>query len=732
MNNKILLITPPFTQLNTPYPATAYLKGFLDHKGISSEQVDLGLDVILSIFSKSGLSKIFEESTNNKSNFTDNSKRIYSLRKTYISTIHDVILFLQGKNEMLAHTICNESFLPQASRFNSFDELDWAFGNMGIRDKARHLCTLYLEDLCDFIIECIDPHFGFSRYAERISSSAFSFDPIYDELNNPDSFISKIQNKILGKYIINEKPSLIAFSIPFPGNLFAALKCSQFIKSQYPNIKICIGGGYPNTELRAVSDTRMFEFIDYITLDDGEMPLLNLIEHINEERPISKLKRTLVLSEDRVCYINNSESKDFSYKEDIAPCYAGLKINEYLSVIEIINPMHRLWSDGFWNKLTMAHGCYWGKCTFCDTSLDYIKRYEPISAKILCNKVEVILKQTGKSGFHFVDEATPPALMISFAKEIIKRGLNIVWWTNIRFEKQFTYDVCRLLKASGCIAVSGGLEVASERILKLINKGVSISKVAEVCYNFTSAGILTHAYLMYGFPTQTKQETIDSLEIVRQLFENNILHSGYWHQFAMTAHSPVGKDPDKYNVSIPNSSINPFANNDLEHIDKKGAQHKLFSDGLKKSIYNFMHDIGFDLPLQDWFDFKVPPTNVAPNYIYDSIQHAHIDVHKDNSKIIWINEIPEIQLYQKKKKGKTSRMAEITIHSIEDSITINTKENIGEWIIEMLKNSQVNNQSEFTFNKLKESFLEKNLGDFNIFYNGYTFNQLRESGLLII
>jgi hypothetical protein len=57
--------------------------------------------------------------------------------------------------------------LPEASRFSQLEELDWAFGTMGTQDKAKHL-TLYLEDISDFIVECVDANFGFSRYAERL------------------------------------------------------------------------------------------------------------------------------------------------------------------------------------------------------------------------------------------------------------------------------------------------------------------------------------------------------------------------------------------------------------------------------------------------------------------------------------------------------------------------------------------------------------------------------------
>jgi radical SAM superfamily enzyme YgiQ (UPF0313 family) len=180
--------------------------------------------------------------------------------------------------------------------------------------------------------------------------------------------------------------------------------------------------------------------------------------------------------------------------------------------------------------------------------------------------------------------------MREVALEILRRNLVVTWWTNIRFEKSFTQDLCFLLKISGCVAVSGGLEVASDRLLKLIDKGVSVEQVAKVTRNFTEAGIMVHAYLMYGYPTQTVQETVDSLEMVRQLFEMGILQSGFWHQFAMTAHSPVGINPEEFGVTPIKQEIK-FANNDIDFMDKTGIDHSQFSFGLKKSLFNYMHGI---------------------------------------------------------------------------------------------------------------------------------------------
>ncbi|SHE36223.1 Radical SAM superfamily enzyme YgiQ, UPF0313 family [Chryseobacterium takakiae] len=658
----LLLITPPFTQLNTPYPATAYIKGFLNTKNISSSQADLGIEVILELFSKEGIRDIFNRKIE-ISTISENSQRIFSLRDEYIKTIGQVISFLQGKTPTLARQICSMNFLPEASRFNQLDDMEFAFGSMGLQDKAKHLATLYLEDLSDYIVESIDTDFGFSRYAERLGKSANSFDELYSKITGNQTFIDDITLKILNKKLESVQPKLVCFSVPFPGNLYSAFRCAKFIKENYPNIKTAMGGGFPNTELREVKDQRVFEFFDFITLDDGELPIELLYENIchSEQIQESKFKRTFLIENGEVTYKNNSGRHDYKQADIGTPDYSDLLLDQYISVIEIANPMHSLWSDGRWNKLTMAHGCYWGKCTFCDISLDYIKIYEPISAKILVDRMEELIRTTGETGFHFVDEAAPPALMREVALEILRRNLVVTWWTNIRFEKSFTLDLCFLLKLSGCVAVSGGLEVASDRLLKLIDKGISVEQVAKVTRNFTEAGIMIHAYLMYGYPTQTVQETVDSLEMVRQLFEMGILQSGFWHQFAMTAHSPVGINPEEFGVTPIKQEI-LFANNDVDFTDRTGIDHGKFSFGLKKSLFNYMHGINFELPLQEWFDFKIPRTTVHPDYIHDALLENDDFTFKGNSRIIFLakNVIAENRIKTKKKYHYT--YTQITVH----------------------------------------------------------------------
>jgi hypothetical protein len=193
--------------------------------------------------------------------------------------------------------------------------------------------------------------------------------------------------------------------------------------------------------------------------------------------------------------------------------------------------------------------------------------------------------------------------------------VSISWWGNIRFEKSFTPALCRQLADSGCIAISGGLEVASDRLLKLMNKGVSVEQVARVTRGFADAGILVHAYLMYGFPTQTVQDTVDALETVRQLFENGCIQSGFFHRFACTVHSPVGRNPEAFGVTLQALPPVSFAKNDIGFHDPTGTDHDALGAGLKKALYNYMHGVGLEQDVRRWFSAPVPRTTVPRHRI---------------------------------------------------------------------------------------------------------------------
>lgn len=646
---RVLLATPPMTQLNTPYPATAYLTGFLRGRGIDAYQSDPALELVLRLLSKTGLNAVRAELTAQALIATPPAGKKKRPRTVaprsvahflehadaYIQTVDAVVRFLQGRDASLALRIAPRGFLPEGPRFAALDQfgtgepgedsLAWAFGALGTSDRARYFATLYIDDLADVIQQGIDPRFELSRYAERLAASAASFAPLRDNLESPTpTLVDRTLDAITADLLAQHAPDVVGLTVPFPGNVYGALRMARQVKKLSPRTRIVLGGGYVNTELREMKEPQLFDYVDYVTLDDGEGPFWHLLEHLDGKTDTTQLLRTFVRQADAVVLKSNPQLHDIPFREAGTPTYDGLPMGSYLSLCEMLNPMHRIWSDGRWNKLTLAHGCYWKQCNFCDVSLDYISRYEEQAADQIVDKIEALVAETGVTGFHFVDEAAPPKTLFALATRLIERGVTITWWGNVRFERTFTPALARRLKDSGCIAVSGGLEVASDRLLKLMNKGVTVEQVARVTHAFAEAGILVHAYLMYGFPTQTEQETVDALERVRQLFVHNCIQSAYWHRFAATVHSPIGRDPEKFGIEIVPRPASVFANNDLDFFDPVGTDHDSLGVGLKKALYNFMHGIGLDMDVRSWFERAVPKPKVSRNLVTTALTSARV------------------------------------------------------------------------------------------------------------
>lgn len=591
---QILLVTPPLTQLNTPYPATCQLLGFLRSRGIDAGQTDLSIELIEQLFTRARLSEVFEKATA-QTGLSKAHKIMLQHVDFYLQTIDPVMHFLSGRDGSLATRFSNRDFWAASKRLPAEEDLEWAFGTIGNQDRATHLCTLFLKDISELIQQTIDPHFELIRYAESLCLHLPEFKPLQQELEKPFSLIDNLLIDIFAEKIERLQPEFVGFSIPFPGNLYSALRCTQWLRREFPQIKIIMGGGYVNTELRQLSDPQLFDYVDYLTFDDGELPLLRILQG-------GELIRTLYRNKlGEIIRVNFDSNQNIPFSESGALDYDGLLQNNYINLIELTNPMHALWSNGRWNKMMLAHGCYWGKCAFCDGSLDYIRRYEKAPVELLVDRMEQIMGQTGQSGFHFVDEAASPAVLRKLAEEIIHRKLVVSYWTNIRFEKSFTSELCYILTQSGCIAVSGGLEVASARILKLINKGITIETARESMKNLAEAGIMTHAYLMYGFPTETAEETIDSLEVVRDLFANGWIQSAFWHRYAMTIHSPSGLHPESVGALSLQKYPNRFANNEIPFSTSCEIDLDYYGKGLRLATYNYMQGAGYEVDVKKWF-----------------------------------------------------------------------------------------------------------------------------------
>ena len=671
MSKLVTLVIPPFTQLNTPYPSISYLYRFITQHGFSANQRDIGIELVHRIFSKSGLTEIFNSAQNTlNSEQPEEVWRMMALRAEYIKMVDPVISFLSQKDHSCAHLLLRS--LPQGPRSQYADMSK--FGSLGTTDACRYLCTLFLEELTDFIRHTIDLGFEFGRYQSYLAQGSVFFDPIAQRLSQTtliDSWLDELVQTI-------DTPC-VGISIPFPGTLYAGLRIGKNLKKR--GIKVWMGGGYVNTELRDPNDPRIWDHTDAICLDDGEIPLLELLREFTDQ-PHQKT-RTFTSKG-----FYNEKPSELPFV--CAPKYDGLNLSLYLQVLDSLNPAHRLWSDTRWNKITLAHGCYWKKCSFCDINLDYISRFVPAQTKRLVDQMEDIFQKTGISGFHIVDEAAPPRAMRELALELLRRDLQFSWWGNIRFESSFTPDLCRLLAASGLIMVTGGLEVAHDRLLKLMNKGVSIEQTVACTHAFQQANILVHAYLMYGFPTQTHKDTLESMEMVRQMFENQLLDSAFWHRFVLTRHSGIYANPDPFKIKIKPVDEHVFATNDMEHIEQTPVDHDLFDLPLSQALHLWMEGADIDRSIFDFFTENMPQISIKRNHI-ESLIPKEPPPMRANQRLIWLGgDCYETQFG-------------LEIHSTTESFELICDEQEREWLLNLFEQCSIK-EKPFSFKQASASY----------------------------
>jgi hypothetical protein len=443
--------------------------------------------------------------------------------------------------------------------------------------EAKRGASEIIDDVALWVRDNVDGDFGFSRYAEHIAVSVNDFGEIEKRLRRRGVMDRPLERRL--KAVMDEvRPTVVGVTCPFPGTLIAAFKIARWIRRHHPDVRLVLGGGYVSTELREMSDRRPYRYFDDFILDEGYAPLARILD---PDTDISK--------DDIPAFVK--------------PSYRGIDMEEYFDVVETDNSVTNLWNSGRWHRLIMARGCYWRKCAFCDVRLEYIGCFRMPKA------VEIVdaMQELGDR-FHFVDEAMPPSLVEGVCREILKRGFKCEWWGNIRFDNAFSSQLVHLMAKAGCIAVTGGLECADDRLLKLMNKGITCASAKRVLKRFRAAGVAVHAYLMYAFPTQTEQEALGALDFVRELFCENLIQSAFWHRFALTVHSPVAKNPEAFGIEVcppPAAPSKPrgagvFARNEIGFYEKGAPDWDRIGHVLKVALYNFQMGAGLDKPAAYW------------------------------------------------------------------------------------------------------------------------------------
>ena len=639
-----------------------------------------GLTKLFSLCSENALRLADEAEKSGDENTAFNLRRYVAQKNLWIQWIDFITAILRpGSHENIssgyenAHRFVFGAHVPRGSRMENY------LANLNhdlTTDDVRALASFALADLADFITIAFDKNFSLVRYAESLIVSESSFAEIEKGADSPilkefyDSMLEKLiiegessrENTVMGpvEFInfsndfdkLNCPKMLVLISIPFAGTFAAALATGRFLKKQFgEKVYVCFGGGFVNTELRETHERLLAKYCDAICYDRGYASYKMLVKHLavcDEHEPIFKMRQFIRKTNERskdnlfVDFQNNEalssevviipplSENSYEYEQSLVyereitssliPDFFDIDFSLYPRLIDDTNPMHRLWSDGAWLKVYMAHGCYWHKCAFCDVTLDYVKGYCPTNIRSLYKGLLAQCKEKGIYGIHFVDEAMPPALMIQFARENISHGSPLTWWGNVRFEKSFTRDVADFLAYGGLIGVSAGLESATGNGLNAIHKGTDLQSIVSACCAFKEAGILVHAYMIYGYWWETPQDLINSMETLRQFYENGLLDSCFWHKFVLTRHSRVykewqeGKIPELKPIDPQEKKNAPlFAKNGL-HFDGEKKSEK-YGNALDFSLNQWMHGEDIEKPIQKWFDFSVPKATVSKDFI---------------------------------------------------------------------------------------------------------------------
>lgn len=658
-----VIIQPPLVQLNTAYPSGAYLKSFFKMQNVDARWYDLSIELFSEIFSTEGLSALFDATKKKaldlaaqaEQNGDDGTcmelRRYVSGSSRWVKWISTITAILRDGNSTSGRELCHKfifsPFAPRGMRMERFLE---QLGREPCTDDARFLATMALADLADYITAVFDGEFSLVRYAEALTVNETSFAQIVKGIDSPvlTTFYEKVLDRTFANLQLPESDSaeklLVCISVPFAGTFMPALYTARYFKQKFGDrTYICLGGGFVNTELRDVQDKQAFQYVDAFSYDRGYGSYKALLETNLSPRADSPIYKLRFFNGNEIVPQKEVE-KELQLFEDemtqqVVPDFSDIDFSKYPRLLDDTNPMQRMWSDGSWLKAYLAHGCYWHKCDFCDVTLDYVAGYHQTKIENLYKGLYEQAKEKGVWGIHFVDEAMPPTAMSKFAQLNAAGENQFSFWGNVRFEKTFTYDLAAFLAYGGLIGVSAGIEIATGTGLDAIHKGTSLENIVAACCAFKEAGVLVHAYMIYGYWNQNDQDTINSMETLRQFYKAGLLDSSFWHKFVLTRHSRVyseyqnGMHPNLKPIEPKDAGI--FAKNGL-HFEGERKSEK-FGEGLNQALQAWMHGEALNKKVGKWFDFKTPEPTISPTLIEDAIEKYEAQKEAAFSKPIDLN-----------------------------------------------------------------------------------------------
>ena len=496
---KVLLINPPFAFPDNVYASVPILLGQLKNAGIDAKAMDLNIEFIKDILNKDYLEKTVE-----KLNYilqTDEVKNIdekYSLTKEQQVEQKLLIEKCLIKQKNITETIIKSS----DNLWDSYLQVKNIQNSKKTENIKKAISYAMSIAFMPYYPSTLHISFGSGKnlfyFIEENPIYKNTYEDLMYRCNNEERniYVGYFKEKII-KQKLNEY-DVIAITIPFESCFYPALTFARTIK-EYTNAKVIIGGVLINSIVDSFKKhPEMFgQYFDALMLGEGEKSIVDYVNVVESGSSLSSISGLVYKNQETIVqnpieYINNVDSV-------AEPAYDGLDFSNYV-----------------YPKISMefSKGCYWSKCLYCYCNL--YKRYHIKNPKLAVDMIENLINKYGIRSFHILDDSLNINFARIFAQEIISRNLNIKYSAFFRLEEALTRDFLELMCRSGLNSIFFGLESASEKILKLMNKGINVSTAERILKDSFELGIETSVGFMYGFPSESEKDLNDTLDFIKR------------------------------------------------------------------------------------------------------------------------------------------------------------------------------------------------------------------------
>lgn len=549
------IIYPPLSFPISPYMSMTLLAGQLKQSGFDVNCIDLNAEFYSDICKKDILKKSLKKSENIIKEYTKSSSEAFDNleREEKVNQIK----YLYVKSELIKNKKTYSSIAKNISSDLKILKSKKDFYNP---EKFKQA----LEGVKNAVNLFFLPYTPAVSKAINLKKQIFKFNyedikyQTVSKLINPyiEYFREKTQKGFFSRY------SLLFITVSFAEQLLPALTLARILK-KYTNIKIVIGGNYI-TRIKDgfIKNPEIFDlYLDGLICCDGEESVIEYAKYHKGKLNISEVSNLIYKNSDN--QIVQNETKIYTDIENRAlQCFDGIDFKKYFAPeIEI--------------SIQTSKGCYWNRCSFCDYSFGK-PFYASYSPDKLINELKYYKNKFGVTLFEITDEALRPDFFEKVADKIIEENLKVNLYCFFRLEHNLTPELMNKFKRAGVKAIQWGYEAASERIMKLMNKGIDVENRLNILRYSSDAGIWNRVFAIACFPTETEEELLQTIDVIKT--NRDIFHSFIIYKFVLGKHCYISKNLTNFNINITEeeedfSAINQtFAENYTDRVRQKYSE----------------------------------------------------------------------------------------------------------------------------------------------------------------